>query len=163
MLAKLRRIAWWESTSVDQERDVDHRNVQASWECSRPLKSSVVNTDSWKLISSKRRMTVDRGWRWKAREFVLWEDWLSLWARQYSTLVSSMWAKSRVEILTRYDIIFSRVSGWSVDNWRCEGCDRAIIPEWVGRRWCIHWVAKHRERFNSITVKEFHRWKSQCG
>ena len=39
----------------------------------------------------------------------------------------------------------------------------AIIPEWVGRRWCIHWVAKHRERFNSITVKEFHRWKSQCG
>ena len=131
MLAELRRSARWESTSVDQDRDVVHRNVKASWWYSRPLKSSVVDTDSWKLISSKRRMTVERGWRWKAREFVLCEDWLSLWARQYSTLVSSMWAKSRVEILTRYDIIFSRVSGWSVDNWRCGSCDRCY-HSWMG-------------------------------
>mgnify|MGYP005723983915 CR=1 FL=1 len=31
----------------------------------------------------------------------------------------------------------------------------AIIPEVSGK--------VYRERFNSITVKEFHRWKSQCG
>ena len=31
----------------------------------------------------------------------------------------------------------------------------AIIPEMSGKM--------YRERFNSITVNEFRRWKSQCG
>ena len=109
--------------------------------------------DYWKKLVTKGKKSLSYGL-----------DWLSLEAKLYSTTrfcnvskVASLrsWQDVTLYSVETVDVLLVTEGAKAVID--------DIIPEWASRMWSIHWVARHRERFNSITANELHQWKSQCG